>query len=281
MGELRRAATRRRHSASFYPAGYEAGGKDLPGWTIVLDEQKLSNRSLRELASVVYHEARHAEQDFLILRVLAAEDLPGMHALAAAVPARVREAAARRPLIPGSAEYRAARHWYDWRLGILGQQYQAWVAAEQARLQGELDDALQALARARRSGAGPGARAPLAEAVNDAVEAYNAGARRAYQFLPDEFDAFALELVLNLLPAREQSFGTAGGTIHLSTSTAPRPRGNSPARHISGWAASRSRRSRRCCRPPMTLPSCTATGTAAGSSGARSPPAARRFTTRC
>ena len=64
-----------------------------PGWSIILDSQKIAERSLDEVASSVYHEARHAEQTFLILRMAGAAGI----AVRANTPSSLGACAMRRP----------------------------------------------------------------------------------------------------------------------------------------------------------------------------------------
>ena len=100
------------------PSGSEATFEALstvgqPGWLLTVGEDTAAEASLEELAATIYHEARHAEQWFLMLRLVADGNLARLHDRSPRIPENVRQAAARWPLVPGTAEHRTAMHLYD------------------------------------------------------------------------------------------------------------------------------------------------------------------------
>jgi hypothetical protein len=117
----------------------------------------------------------------------------------------VRDAAARRPLVAGTPEHRAATHWLGAMYGP-GQAHRLSVYRRHKKLRRADEKAKQALAQAQRAGATPDELERLQRADHAAWARLNVRFHRAYRFLPEEWDAGNLERVLGAEPEREQVF---------------------------------------------------------------------------
>jgi len=86
--------------------GKEKGGNahfDKKSWTVTVDPEfamRGSASAPAELLTAVYHEARHAEQDFLVARHMARTDSAAEIAAAHGIPIEVANAAKAAPLPP-------------------------------------------------------------------------------------------------------------------------------------------------------------------------------------
>lgn len=92
---------------------------NFDSWTVsishdVLNNPAISPADIAKLADSAYHEARHAEQWWLMARLLGTgEKDAAVLARKLGIPQDVAEAAIRTPLAPGTEEYRAASRWYQ------------------------------------------------------------------------------------------------------------------------------------------------------------------------
>ncbi|MDZ8052277.1 MAG: hypothetical protein RMX68_029975 [Aulosira sp. ZfuVER01] len=99
--------------------GTDAGQFDFPTWTLDLGKEAFSQASLTDeaaadIADTVYHEARHAEQWYMMARMLAGK---GKSAKAIAkemgIPPNIASSAFSNPLKSGSMEALIAEGWYE------------------------------------------------------------------------------------------------------------------------------------------------------------------------
>jgi hypothetical protein len=146
-------------------------------WKIVLKADALDD--VGGGAALVYHEARHAEQQFQICRMRAA-DLGAMSeadkatsiAIRLDVPLAVAQEAAASPLTPGTTEYTIARNWHD---PEPGRSHGGTSAEAKAMV-----DGIEEYLRGQRT------RQSLDPLYQDYVRAYESG----YRDIPTEWDAF-------------------------------------------------------------------------------------------
>lgn len=160
-------------------------------WQMQLDKDILSKGELTahekaDLAALVYHEGRHAEQYWLVARWLAGEGLN----TGASILTRFRirrlaaDRAARKPLAPKSHTAQLARSWFESRVRD-GDRPVARLIAAHAAL-------------ARATGARPG------EAVAKAQAAYDA-ALAAYRAQLLEADAFRLQAMILMILVEDRT----------------------------------------------------------------------------
>ncbi|MFN8378258.1 MAG: hypothetical protein U0452_06255 [Anaerolineae bacterium] len=166
-------------------SGSTLGEFDGAGWTITMNQNlltaTLSDDLKRQLVNTVYHEARHAEQNFRELRQQA-----GMGKTTAqlvritGVPATIAAAAVADPMEGGSVESIVAQDEYE---SFYGNR-----ASQTAAVYRELTAASTALRTARDAhNANP---TPATQAALDRATARRRTAYEAYRNLPEEHDAF-------------------------------------------------------------------------------------------
>lgn len=86
--------------------------EDLPGWVLRLSHRTLSYP--KGEAAIAYHEARHAEQSWMIARMLAGRGHSAARvAEEAPAPPHVAAAAVAQPLAPDSTEAKQAAGWHE------------------------------------------------------------------------------------------------------------------------------------------------------------------------
>lgn len=171
--------------ASAALSGSTLGEFDGTAWTITMNQTlltaTLSDDLKRQLVNTIYHEARHAEQNFRELRQQA-----GMGKTAAqlqritGVPAAVAAAAVADPMEGGSIEAIVAQDEYE---SFYGNR-----SAQTTAVYRELTAAGTALRTARDAhNANP---TPATQAALDRATARRQRAYEAYRNLPEEHDAF-------------------------------------------------------------------------------------------
>lgn len=104
-------------------------------WDLALNEQNLSNpaasaEALRDLCDTIYHEARHAEQNAMIIRLLAGKGMTaGKIQTQTEMKLDVIQTLVKTPIAPGSAQAVIANQFYQARFGALKPQTRATYAA--------------------------------------------------------------------------------------------------------------------------------------------------------
>lgn len=208
-----------------------AGQFERWNWSIALNEQvlhapQISSSEFGELLNTVYHEARHAEQSFLIARMLIRRGgSPAETAQKTRIPLPVCEAAARTPPL-SRAQTEAASVWFDSMLGPgairTTRVYAAFdrtalmlSAAQQAHRASEMDPH-----RSQEE------KQQTAREVHRLAEQL-AQLHRAYEAAPEEKDAIAV--------------GNAAGRIYATMYGAERAPAATPASGPDGAEASPSR----------------------------------------
>lgn len=158
----------------------------------LLAKPQLTEAEFNEVVDCVYHEARHAEQFWMIARMKAGEGMSaGEIAKTLRLPQEVAESAVAKPLPRGSAEAEMAAKWHESVFGA-GRAHRQTVYAELDKAEKTLNDVTKHL-RERMA-----ARAPLelqvlalheAEEAEEAFRAWD----EAYRALPEEVDAYAVQ----------------------------------------------------------------------------------------
>jgi hypothetical protein len=99
--------------------GAEAGSFNFENWTLQLDKEifekaVLTDEDAADMAETVYHEARHAEQWFMMAQMRAGQGLSAAGiAEEMTIPARIAALAKAKPLARGSMEALEAFGWFD------------------------------------------------------------------------------------------------------------------------------------------------------------------------
>ncbi|GAS91534.1 hypothetical protein [Mycolicibacterium brisbanense] len=160
----------------------------------LLAKERLTDAEFEDVVSCVYHEARHAEQFWMMARMKAAEGLEPIELVnELRIPRMVADQAVNEPLAAGSAESKAAREWYE---SIFGA-----GAGERKRIYQEMDDATARWQKLNAQldellGRKPPASKQLIEIaekeMNDARDAAF-GWEQRYKTLPEERDAYAVQ----------------------------------------------------------------------------------------
>jgi hypothetical protein len=166
-----------------------ADGRFWPNtWAVRIAPDQVSRVGLDRLATIIYHETRHAEQWFAVARLLAGRGRTAAQIAAdiGTTDPRVGPAAFAVPIRPGTPEAARAQVWYESYIGA-------------GRTHGEAVTLEAVIARdayntARRDYHDSPTAANLAR--REFLRRWERSAYQAYRALPGEADAFAVEAML-------------------------------------------------------------------------------------
>lgn len=149
--------------------------------TSALDQDQPDHNDMGWLVEQAYHEARHAEQSYMVARYLAGQNwLPDLIERRLLLPRSVVEQAIREPLDPHSVEAAMARGWYESTVGSDRAQTEAVYT--------EMEDAVQDQAQLREQDQTQN----TPESLEQRWQGYQRmqTAQTAYESLPEEADAY-------------------------------------------------------------------------------------------
>lgn len=176
-------------SYEFADTGAASAQFDFETWEVEIgrasfEGDTISDEQMTELASTIYHEARHAEQWYRIAQMLAGKKRTAAQiAKETAIDADAIAAAVADPILPGTMEAVIATGWYD---SIYGRD-----AAKRNAVLTEVLAAKTAAVKAKKErDANP---TPLNEAKLAKAKARFQKAYKAYKNLPEEADAHRVE----------------------------------------------------------------------------------------
>jgi len=181
--------------AIFEKNGYMAFDKGP--WNVdvlnaLLTKPQLTEAEFKDVVDCVYHEARHAEQFWMMARMKAGEGMgAGEIVKTLKVPQEVAESAVAKALPRGSAEAEAAAKWHESIFGA-GRAHRQTVYAEMDKAEKTLKDVTKHLEELMDAGAPRKLQDLALHEVQAADEAFR-GWDEAYRMLPEEVDAYAVQ----------------------------------------------------------------------------------------
>ena len=166
------------------------------GWAMGIGAAPENTDEVLAAESLMWHEARHAEQVFLALRYLASADPANLTPEHTAVRVSgVLEDARTHSSVPGSPEYEEGKYWASVLLGDGFESYDA-IATRKDDLFEACLARREALEQARDRGAGQAELGRLHRVYRAADDEYSRHGYRPYVNTPGEWDAYATQSLL-------------------------------------------------------------------------------------